>query len=95
VPIQLAHSAGSLGWPFPMLKYNYVIFFPIKRTEAIFFQTALGNCYGVEITKMLSAVFKINLLCYYNFRHTFVPYRGANRPSKLSRPVQITLALFE
>jgi len=30
-PIQLA---GSLGWPFPALKYKYV--FRIKYTEAIF-----------------------------------------------------------
>ena len=27
------HSAGSLGWPFPMIKYKY--FFQIKYTEAI------------------------------------------------------------
>jgi len=27
-------SAGSLGWPFPMLKYKY-IFFQIKYAEAI------------------------------------------------------------
>jgi len=28
------HSAGSLGWPFPTLKYEY-IFFQINYTEAI------------------------------------------------------------
>jgi len=27
------HSAGSLGWPFPVLKYKYI--FQIKYTEAI------------------------------------------------------------
>jgi len=36
------HSAGSLGRPFPMLKYN--IF------EAIL-ETALGNCYGLKLPK--------------------------------------------
>jgi len=28
------HSAGSLSWPFPVLKYEYI--FQIKYTEAIF-----------------------------------------------------------
>jgi len=32
VPIQLA-QCWFLGWPFPMLKYNYI--FQIKYTEAI------------------------------------------------------------
>jgi len=27
------HSAGSLGWPFPMLQYKYV--FQTKYTEAV------------------------------------------------------------
>jgi len=27
------HDAGSLGWPFPMLKYKYI--FQLKYTEAI------------------------------------------------------------
>ena len=36
-----------------------------------FYQTALGNCYGVKLPKMRIAVSH-----YYNFRHTFVPYVG-------------------
>ena len=44
------HSAGSLGWPFPMVKYKYI--FQIKYTEAIY-QTALGNCYGLKLPKCL------------------------------------------
>jgi len=48
------HSAGSLGWPFLMIKYKYI--FQIKHTEA-FYQTALGNCYGLKLPKcMLIAV---------------------------------------
>jgi len=45
------HSAGSLGWPFSVLKYKYIL--KIKYTETVY-QTALGNCYGLEITKMRS-----------------------------------------
>jgi len=59
------HSAGSLGFPFPMLKYRYI--FPIKYTEAI-----LSNRF--EISKILIAVLKIPCVIYYNFRHTFVSY---------------------
>ena len=36
------HNVGSLGWPFPMLKYEYI--FQIKYTEAIF---------QIEITKTI------------------------------------------
>ena len=45
------HSAGSLGWPFPMLKCKYI--FQIKYTEAFyqFYQTALENCYGLKLPK--------------------------------------------
>jgi len=44
VPTQLAHRAGSMGWPFPVLKYKYIL--QIKCTEAIF---ALENCYGIVL----------------------------------------------
>jgi len=43
------HSAGSLGWQFPMLKYYYI------------FQTALKDWF--EITKMVIAVQEKNSLC--------------------------------
>ena len=61
------HSAGSLGWPFLMLKYKYI--FPIRYRKQ-FYQTALENCYSLKLLKisekMLIAVKvkKINLLCY-------------------------------
>jgi len=41
-------SAGSLGWPFPTLKYKCI--FQRKYTEAIY-QTALGNCYGLKLAE--------------------------------------------
>jgi len=49
------HSAGSLRWPFPTPKYKYT--FQIERTEQ-FYQTALGNCYGLNITEMLIAALR-------------------------------------
>jgi len=74
VPLaRTAHSAGSLGWSFPVLKYKY-IFFQIKYTETILSNSS-RKLLWFEITKMLIAVQKHNLLCfYYKFRHTFVPY---------------------
>ena len=54
------HSAGSLCWPFPMLKYEYI--FQIKYTEAIS-SNSTRILLRFEITKMLIAV-KTNLLCY-------------------------------
>ena len=47
------HSAGSLGWPFPVLKYEYI--FQIKYTEAIL-SNSTGKLLWFEITKMLIAV---------------------------------------
>jgi len=56
------HSAGSLGWPFPMLKYKYI--FQIKYTEAIL-SNSTRKLLWFEINKMLIAVEKkINLLCH-------------------------------
>jgi len=47
------HSAGSLGWPFPMLKYKYIS--QIRYTEAIL-STNTRKLLWFEITKMLIAV---------------------------------------
>ena len=49
------HSAGSLGWPFPVLKYKYI--FQIKYTEAIL-SNSTRKLLWFEITKMLIAVVK-------------------------------------
>jgi len=57
------HSAGSVGWPFPMLKYEYI--FRIKYTEAILSNSARKLSLFELITEMLIAVKKINLLCYF------------------------------
>jgi len=66
-------SAGSPGWPFSMLKYKYI--FQIKYTEAMSANSTRKPLW-VEISKMLTAVFKkiINCVFIINFRHTFVPY---------------------
>jgi len=47
------HSAGSLGRPFPMLKYQYI--FPIKYTEAIS-SNSTWKLLWFETTNMLIAV---------------------------------------
>jgi len=47
------HSAGSLGWPFPMLKYKYI--FQKKYTEAIL-SNITRKLFWFEISKMLIAV---------------------------------------
>ena len=46
-------SAGSLGWPFPMLKYKYI--YQIKYTEAIL-SNSTRKLLWFNITKMLVAV---------------------------------------
>ena len=63
------HSAGSPGWPFPMLKYKRHFY-----TVAILSNSTRKRLW-FEITKMLIAIKNI-IFCviYYNFRHTFVPY---------------------
>jgi len=42
-------SPGSLGWPFPMLEYNYIFSKYYIRKQ--FYQTALENCYGLKLRK--------------------------------------------
>jgi len=42
------HSAGPLSWPLPMLKYKYIFKWNIRKR---FYQTALGNCYGLKSPK--------------------------------------------
>ena len=47
------HSVGSLGWPFPMLKYWYIS--RIKYTEAVL-SNSTHKPLWFEITEMLTAV---------------------------------------
>jgi len=49
------HSAGSLGWPFPTLKYEYI--FQIKYTEAILSNNT-RKLLWLEITRILIAVLR-------------------------------------
>ena len=52
-----------------------LIYFSYKYTEAVLSNTALGNCYGLKLPKMLIAVSeKKYSVIYYNFRHTSIPY---------------------
>jgi len=53
------HSSGSLGWPFPMLKYKYI--FELKYTEAII-SNSIRKLLWFEISKKLVAILKI--LCH-------------------------------
>ena len=55
------HSAGSLSWPFPVLKYKYI--FQTKYTEAIL-SNSTRKLLWFEITQKLIAVKKTNLLYY-------------------------------
>ena len=49
------HSGGSLGWPFPMLKYKYI--FQIKYTDAVL-SNSTQKLLRFEISKMLIAVLR-------------------------------------
>jgi len=49
------HSAGFLGWPFPMLKYKYI--FQIKYTETILLNST-RKLLWFEINEMLLAVYR-------------------------------------
>jgi len=40
---------GFLGWPSSMLKYKYIFF--KQNLWQQFYQTALGNCYGLKLPK--------------------------------------------
>jgi len=43
------HSAGSLGWPFPINKN--ISFEQNRPTQKQFYQTALGNCCCLKLAK--------------------------------------------
>ena len=61
-------STGSLGWPFPMLKYEHI--FQIKYTEAVL-SDSTRKLLWFEVTKTLIANLKKNYcVFYYIFRHT-------------------------
>jgi len=48
-------NSGSLGWPFPMVKYRYIL--QIKCTEAVL-SNSTWKLLWFETTKMLIAVLK-------------------------------------
>jgi len=50
-----------IGWPFPMRNYKYIS--QIKYTEAIL-SNSTRKLLWFEISKMLIAILKMNLLCY-------------------------------
>jgi len=60
VSIQLAQG-WFFGWLIPMLKYKYI--FQIKYTEAIL-SNGTRKLLLFEISQMVIAVLKINLLCH-------------------------------
>jgi len=56
------HTDGCLGLPFPVLKCKYIFFtWNIRRQ---FYETALGNCYGLKLPKYWLQFKKIHLLCH-------------------------------
>ena len=52
------HSAGSRGWPFPMLEYKYI--FQAKYPKAIL-SNSTRKLSWFEITEMMIAVLKITV----------------------------------
>jgi len=70
------HSAGSLGWPFLMLKYKF--FFQIKYTEAIL-SNSTRKLLWFEMNKMLIAVLKINLLRHLLLFSALIYFRSLLR----------------
>jgi len=71
------HSAGSLGWPFPMLKYKYI--FQIKYTEAILSKSTRKLLWFDYKNADCSLKKQIYCVIYDNFRHTFVHYANTGR----------------
>jgi len=55
------HSAGSLGWPLPVLKYQYI--FQIKYTETIL-SNRTRELLWFENIKMLIAVYEKNMVSF-------------------------------
>ena len=77
VPRYSWHSACSLGWPFPMLRYKCI--FQVKYTEATL-SNSTRKLSWFEITKRWLQFKKKNYrVIYYNFRHTFVPIYWSTR----------------
>ena len=58
-----------MTWPFPMLKYKYILLNKIYGSSCI---KQHSETVRFEISKMLIAVLKDKFIIYYNFRHTFV-----------------------
>jgi len=54
--IEKWHTAGSLDWPFPLLKYTYIFQIKYKLTKAILSKNSTRKLLWHEITKMLIAV---------------------------------------
>ena len=69
------HSAGSVGCPFPVVKYEYILQVSLNYTEPIL-SNRTRKLLRSEITKMLIALYNKLIYCviYYNFRDTFVQY---------------------
>jgi len=75
-----------------MLKYEY-IFFQIKYTEALL-SNSTRKLLRFEISKMLIAVLKIDLLCYLlqfsaHFRSLRSRLRSTESPVKTAEPIEM------
>jgi len=76
------HTAGSLGWPFPTLKYKYI--FHVKYTEAIL-SDSTRKLLLFQIGKMLIAVLKNQFIVLFIITFgtlSFPPY-SMNEPAEL------------
>ena len=82
------HSAGSLGCPFPMLKYKYI--FLKQNIRKQFYQTALGKLIWFEIFKMQITVEKNK--CVVLFIITFGTLFSKNLGTFWRKPHHINLS---
>jgi len=73
------HTAGSLCWPFPMLKYKYIFADKIYGSNFIkqHSETVMVWNYQNADCSLKKSIYCV---IYYNFRHTFVPYMGPDPP---------------
>jgi len=83
------HSAGSLCWPFPMLKYKYIFADKIYGSNFIkqHSETVMVWNYQNADCSLKKSIYCV---IYYNFRHTFVPYMGPDPPTERGGYVLIT-----
>jgi len=81
------HSAGFLGWPFSMLKYQYI--FQIKYTEAIL-SNSTRKALWFEIIKMLIEKILLRHLLYFSAHFRSIHFIRCDMVIMLAFPLVVT-----